>query len=106
MKISVDQASSAFSPYRSTNSVRASSSSSSSSSSTTSSIYLAQNLPDMCIVCVDMARETPGSPMSRPRDLATGGAKATLTSGAYHATSNDPLPLHGHALQQEILEVM
>ncbi|XP_012285218.1 histone deacetylase 4 isoform X3 [Orussus abietinus] len=53
----------------------------------------------------DMARDTPGSPMSRPRDLATGGATATLTSGAYHAATGDPTTLHGHALQQKILEL-
>ncbi|KAK0174854.1 hypothetical protein PV327_010575 [Microctonus hyperodae] len=51
-----------------------------------------------------MARDTPGSPMSRPRDLATGNATATLTSGAYHAAATDPATLHGHALQQKILE--
>ncbi|XP_066595945.1 histone deacetylase 4 isoform X7 [Prorops nasuta] len=56
----------------------------------------------------EMARDTQGSPMSRPRDLASsggGGATATLTSGAYHATTADPAALHGHALQQKILEL-
>lgn len=57
-------------------------------------------------MCVEMARDTPGSPMSRPRDLVTGGATSTLTSGAYHASTNDPSTLHGHALQQKILEVV
>ncbi|KAI4480596.1 hypothetical protein M0804_010149 [Polistes exclamans] len=57
-----------------------------------------------------MARDTPGSPMSRSRDLGSGGgaATATLTSGAYHAavaTTTDPTTLHGHALQQKILEL-
>ncbi|XP_076169291.1 histone deacetylase 4 isoform X4 [Ptiloglossa arizonensis] len=54
----------------------------------------------------DMARDTPGSPMSRPRDLVGGvaGAATTLTSSAYHAASGDPTALHGHALQQKILE--
>ncbi|XP_076244011.1 histone deacetylase 4 isoform X2 [Calliopsis andreniformis] len=54
----------------------------------------------------EMARDTPGSPMSRPRDLVggVGGAAATLTSSAYHAASSDPTTLHGHALQQKILE--
>lgn len=92
MEVSVDHAS-AFSPYTS-GSVR------------NSSLYLAPNLPDMCYVCVDMARDMPGSPMSRPRDLAVGGATATLTSGAYHASATDPATMHGHALQQKILEVM
>ncbi|XP_044597333.1 histone deacetylase 4 isoform X5 [Cotesia glomerata] len=53
----------------------------------------------------DMARDTPGSPMSRPRDLAAGGATATLTSGAYHVSTTDPQTLHDHALQQKILEL-
>ncbi|XP_024939817.1 histone deacetylase 4 isoform X4 [Cephus cinctus] len=53
----------------------------------------------------DMARDTPGSPMSRPRDLVSGGATATLTSGAYHTAPTDPTALHGHALQQKILEL-
>ncbi|KZC05441.1 Histone deacetylase 4 [Dufourea novaeangliae] len=55
-----------------------------------------------------MARDTPGSPMSRPRDLVggVGGATATLTTSAYHTTSSDPTAtLHGHALQQKILEL-
>ncbi|CAL7941578.1 unnamed protein product [Xylocopa violacea] len=54
-----------------------------------------------------MARDTPGSPMSRSRDLVSGvgGAATTLTSGAYHTTSNDPAALHGHMLQQKILEL-
>lgn len=54
-----------------------------------------------------MARDTPGSPMSRPRDLigGVGGAAAALSSSAYHAASSDPNALHGHALQQKILEV-
>lgn len=92
MKVSVDHGS-AFSPYNS-KTVRA------------SPVYIAPGLPDMCIVCVDMARDTPGSPMSRPRDLAAGGATATLTSGAYHVSTADPQNLHNHALQQKILEVM
>ncbi|XP_043264566.1 histone deacetylase 4 isoform X3 [Colletes gigas] len=55
----------------------------------------------------EMARDTPGSPMSRPRDLVggVGGTAATLTSSAYHAASGDPTALHGHALQQKILEL-
>ncbi|XP_011303794.1 histone deacetylase 4 isoform X2 [Fopius arisanus] len=53
----------------------------------------------------EMARDTPGSPMSRPRDLVTSGATATLTSGAYHGSTNDAQTLHGHALQQKILEL-
>ncbi|XP_076670037.1 histone deacetylase 4 isoform X3 [Andrena cerasifolii] len=55
----------------------------------------------------EMARDTPGSPMSRPRDLigGVGGAAAALTSSAYHAASSDPNALHGHALQQKILEL-
>ncbi|CAL7941587.1 unnamed protein product [Xylocopa violacea] len=55
----------------------------------------------------EMARDTPGSPMSRSRDLVSGvgGAATTLTSGAYHTTSNDPAALHGHMLQQKILEL-
>ncbi|KAL0131123.1 hypothetical protein PUN28_002598 [Cardiocondyla obscurior] len=56
----------------------------------------------------EMARDTPGSPMPRPRDLAAGGggvATATLTSGAYHAAAADTANLHGHALQQKILEL-
>jgi len=56
-----------------------------------------------------MARDTPGSPMPRPRDLGAGGgggaATATLTSGAYHAAATDTANMHGHALQQKILEV-
>ena len=56
--------------------------------------------------CTEMARDTPGSPMSRPRDLVGGvGATTTLTSGGYHAGSGDPASLHGHVLQQKILEV-
>lgn len=44
--------------------------------------------------------------MSRPRDLVGGvGATTTLTSGGYHAGSGDPASLHGHVLQQKILEV-
>lgn len=66
-------------------------------------------LPDMCCcyMCIEMARDTPGSPMPRPRDLGTGGgaATATLTSGAYHAAATDAASLHDHALQQKILEV-
>lgn len=68
-------------------------------------------LPDVCCcyyMCVEMARDTPGSPMPRPRDLGAGGgggaATATLTSGAYHAAATDTASLHGHALQQKILE--
>ncbi|XP_076757877.1 histone deacetylase 4 isoform X4 [Xylocopa sonorina] len=55
----------------------------------------------------EMARDTPGSPMSRSRDLVggVGGAATTLTSGAYHTSSNDPAALHGHMLQQKILEL-
>ncbi|XP_034940761.1 histone deacetylase 4 isoform X3 [Chelonus insularis] len=90
MKVSVDHAS-AFTPYCS-KTVRA------------LPLCLASSLSDMCIVCVDMARDTPGSPMSRPRDLVAGGATATLTSGAYHSPVTDPSTLHGHALQQKILE--
>ncbi|XP_072745235.1 histone deacetylase 5 isoform X5 [Anoplolepis gracilipes] len=56
----------------------------------------------------EMARDTPSSPMPRPRDLGAGGgggaATATLTSGAYHAAATDTANLHGHALQQRILE--
>lgn len=69
-------------------------------------------LPNVCCcyyMCVEMARDTPGSPMPRPRDLGAGGgggaATATLTSGAYHAAATDAASLHGHALQQKILEV-
>ncbi|XP_067211637.1 histone deacetylase 4 isoform X4 [Linepithema humile] len=68
-------------------------------------------LPDMCCcyMCIEMARDTPGSPMPRPRDLGTGGggggATATLTSGAYHAAATDTANLHDHALQQKILEL-
>ncbi|KMR02735.1 histone deacetylase 4 [Lasius niger] len=68
-------------------------------------------LPDVCCcyMCVEMARDTPGSPMPRPRDLGAGGgggaATATLTSGAYHAAAADTASLHGHALQQKILEL-
>lgn len=62
-----------------------------------------------CYMCVEMARDTPGSPMPRPRDLGAGGgggaATATLTSGAYHAAAADTANMHGHALQQKILEV-
>ena len=45
--------------------------------------------------------------MSRSRDLVggVGGAATTLTSAGYHATSGDPAALHGHVLQQKILEV-
>ncbi|XP_071630350.1 histone deacetylase 4 isoform X6 [Temnothorax longispinosus] len=57
----------------------------------------------------EMARDTPGSPMPRPRDLGAGGgggaATATLTSGAYHAAAADTANMHGHALQQKILEL-
>ncbi|XP_076291494.1 histone deacetylase 4 isoform X16 [Lasioglossum baleicum] len=57
----------------------------------------------------EMARDTPGSPMSRPRDLVggVGGATATLTPNVYHTASGDPTTatLHGHALQQKILEL-
>ncbi|XP_017760370.1 PREDICTED: histone deacetylase 4 isoform X4 [Eufriesea mexicana] len=55
----------------------------------------------------EMARDTPGSPMSRPRDLVggVGGATTTLTSSGYHAASGDPANLHGHVLQQKILEL-
>lgn len=65
-----------------------------------------QSLPDMCIVCVDMARDTPGAPMSRPRDLASAGTTTTVTSGAFHAAGADSAAIHGHALQQKILQVM
>ncbi|XP_032456631.1 histone deacetylase 4 isoform X4 [Nasonia vitripennis] len=62
----------------------------------------------MCFVCVDMARDTPGSPMSRSavrEQLAAGAAAATLTSGAYHAAAEHAaVTLHGNALQQKILE--
>lgn len=63
-----------------------------------------------CYMCIEMARDTPGSPMPRPRDLdASGGggaATATLTSGAYHAAAVDNANMHGqHVLQQKILEV-
>ncbi|XP_051153151.1 histone deacetylase 4 isoform X4 [Leptopilina boulardi] len=51
----------------------------------------------------DMARDTPGSPISRPRDLGTGGATATLTSSTYH-TSSSEATLHERALQHKILE--
>ncbi|XP_029171772.1 LOW QUALITY PROTEIN: histone deacetylase 9 [Nylanderia fulva] len=57
----------------------------------------------------EMARDTPGSPMPRPRDLGAGNgggtATATLTSGAYHAAAADTASLHGHALQQRILQL-
>lgn len=58
-------------------------------------------------VYTEMARDTPGSPMSRSRDLVggVGGAATTLTSAGYHTTSGDPAALHGHVLQQKILEV-
>jgi len=61
-------------------------------------------------MCIEMARDTPGSPMPRPRDLGAGSgggaATATLTSGAYHAAAADAANMHGqHALQQKILEV-
>ncbi|XP_072745227.1 histone deacetylase 9 isoform X2 [Anoplolepis gracilipes] len=69
-------------------------------------------LSDVCCcyyMCVEMARDTPSSPMPRPRDLGAGGgggaATATLTSGAYHAAATDTANLHGHALQQRILEL-
>ncbi|XP_011874063.1 PREDICTED: histone deacetylase 4 isoform X3 [Vollenhovia emeryi] len=62
-----------------------------------------------CYMCVEMARDTPGSPMPRPRDLGAGGgggaATATLTSGAYHAAATEPGVLHNHALQQKLLEL-
>lgn len=70
-------------------------------------------LPNVCCcyyMCVEMARDTPGSPMPRPRNLGAGGgggaATATLTSGAYHAAATDTANLHDHALQQKMLEVM
>lgn len=65
-------------------------------------------LPDLCYMCIDMARDTPGSPMPRPRDLGAGGggaAAATLTSGAYHAATTDSASLHDHELQQKMLKV-
>ncbi|XP_033221341.1 histone deacetylase 4 isoform X4 [Belonocnema kinseyi] len=62
-------------------------------------------LPKTFYMCVDMARDTPGSPISRPRDLGTGGATATLTSSTYHTSSTDPTTLHERALQQKILEL-
>ncbi|XP_018353429.1 PREDICTED: histone deacetylase 4 isoform X4 [Trachymyrmex septentrionalis] len=56
----------------------------------------------------EMARDTPGSPMPRPRDLGAGGggsaATAILTSGTYHTAAADTTNMHGHALQQKILE--
>ncbi|XP_032690641.1 histone deacetylase 4 isoform X5 [Odontomachus brunneus] len=65
-------------------------------------------LPDLCYMCIDMARDTPGSPMPRPRDLGAGGggaAAATLTSGAYHAATTDSASLHDHELQQKMLKL-
>lgn len=66
-------------------------------------------LPDLCCyMCIEMARDTPGSPMPRPRDLGAGGggaATATLTSGAYHAATTDSASLHDHELQQKMLKV-
>ncbi|EFN68742.1 Histone deacetylase 4 [Camponotus floridanus] len=69
-------------------------------------------LPNVCCcyyMCVEMARDTPGSPMPRPRNLGAGGgggaATATLTSGAYHAAATDTANLHDHALQQKMLEL-
>lgn len=58
--------------------------------------------------CTEMARDTPGSPMSRPRDLVggVGATTTTLTSSGYHTGSADPSTLHGHVLQQKILEVV
>ncbi|XP_061938544.1 histone deacetylase 4 isoform X8 [Apis cerana] len=55
----------------------------------------------------EMARDTPGSPMSRPRDLVggVGATTTTLTSSGYHTGSADPSTLHGHVLQQKILEL-
>ncbi|XP_018353431.1 PREDICTED: histone deacetylase 4 isoform X6 [Trachymyrmex septentrionalis] len=57
----------------------------------------------------EMARDTPGSPMPRPRDLGAGGggsaATAILTSGTYHTAAADTTNMHGHALQQKILEL-
>ncbi|XP_011496681.1 PREDICTED: histone deacetylase 4 [Ceratosolen solmsi marchali] len=60
----------------------------------------------------DMARDTPGSPMSRSAReqlAAAAGATATLTSGAYHAAEHAAAAaaaaLHGNALQQKILEL-
>ncbi|XP_046467928.1 histone deacetylase 4 isoform X6 [Neodiprion pinetum] len=54
----------------------------------------------------DMARDTPGAPMSRPRDLASAGTTTTtVTSGAFHAAAPDSAALHGHALQQKILQL-
>lgn len=63
-----------------------------------------------CYMYIEMARDTPGSPMPRPRDLGAGGggsaATATLTSGTYHTAAADTTNMHGqHALQQKILEV-
>lgn len=46
--------------------------------------------------------------MSRPRDLVggVGATTTTLTSSGYHTGSADPSTLHGHVLQQKILEVV
>ncbi|KAJ8683063.1 hypothetical protein QAD02_018855, partial [Eretmocerus hayati] len=59
----------------------------------------------------DMARDTPGSPMSRSAREQLAGATATLTSGAYHAAAEHAAAaaaaaatLQGNALQQKILE--
>lgn len=98
MKVSSEHGS-AFSPYGSAKNVHA--------SGARRPLFVSpSSLPKMCLVCVDMARDTPGSPMSRPRDLGVVGATATLTSGAYHAAATDPTALHGRAFQQKILEVM
>ncbi|XP_071872273.1 histone deacetylase 4 isoform X2 [Bombus fervidus] len=54
----------------------------------------------------EMARDTPDSPMSRPRDLVGGvGATTTLTTTSYHVSSGDSASLHGHVLQQKIFEL-
>lgn len=135
MQISLEHARSAFSPYKPVALIKKNqpppvhrkncsthSSSCSSEDDEERGVVLRNNHVDdeddtsmsFCFVCVDMARDTPGSPMSRSaRDqLAAAAATATLTSGAYHVTAATEhaaaaaVALHGNALQQKILEVM
>ena len=105
MRVSLEHAS-AFSPYRPVIPTLSTSAQRDAGINNNASSLLT----DLCFVCVDMARDTPGSPMSRSAREQLAGATATLTSGAYHVAAATAAAaehaLHGNALQQKILEVM
>ncbi|XP_023245455.1 histone deacetylase 4 isoform X3 [Copidosoma floridanum] len=61
-------------------------------------------IPSLRFVCLDMARDTPGSPMSRSAREQLAGAATLAASGALHAAEQAVVTIHESALQQKMLE--